>query len=103
MEISTGIEDALKIVDELPAVGLHRVVHQHLGIAHDRDRGRAQFLPHIGNERPFRPPVGSLVNLIGRGKVPRLGAPLSQSAQAAGLSKAAIFPSSRVISTGLVS
>jgi hypothetical protein len=56
---------------------LHRFVHQHLGIAHDSDRGRTQFLPHIGNECPLRSPVGSLVNLIGRGKVPRLGAPAS--------------------------
>ena len=46
MENPTGIEDALKIVGEFPAVGLHRVVHQYLGVAHDSDRGRAQFLPH---------------------------------------------------------
>ncbi len=72
MESPAGIEDALKIVDELPAVGLHRVVHQHLGIAHDGDRGRAQFLPHVGNERPLRSPVGSLVDLIGRGTASRL-------------------------------
>ena len=104
MEIPAGIEDALKIVGELPAVGLHRVVHQHLGIAHDGRRRRAQFLPHVGNERPLRSPVGSLVNLIGRGTTPVQRAAPSLSAQAAlGTSKAAILPSRRDISTGLVS
>ena len=61
MQMPAGIEDALKIVDGLPAVSLHRVIHQNLGVAHDGDRGRAQFLPHIGNERPFHSPIGALV------------------------------------------
>ena len=105
MEIPAGIEDALKIVGELPAVGLHRVVHQHLGIAHDRDRGRAQFLPHVGNERPLGSPVGSLVNLIGRGTVspPRRAGIVAVAQAALVLRRAAILPSRRVISTGLVS
>src|SRR3984893_18831370 len=67
MENPTGIEDALEIVGELPAVRLHRVVHQHLGIPHDGDRRRAQFLPHVGNERPLSSPVGPLVSLSSRG------------------------------------
>ncbi len=67
MEVPTGIEDTLKIVDGLRAVGLHRVVHQHLGIAHDCDRGRAQLLPHIGNERPLCSAVDTLLGEIGRG------------------------------------
>ena len=102
MEIPAGIEDALKIVDGLPAVGLHRVVHQHLGIAHDGHRRRAQFLPHVGNERPLCSPVSSLVNLISRGTLP--SQPALRFAQAALVtSKAAILPSRRDISTGLVS
>ena len=70
MEISACIENTLKIVDGRSAASLHRVIHQHLGIAHDGDRGRAQFLPHVGNERPLRPMAGPLVNLIGRGTAP---------------------------------
>jgi hypothetical protein len=35
MESPTGIEDTLEIVDELPAALQHRVVYQHLGIAHN--------------------------------------------------------------------
>ena len=41
MQIAAGVKDALKIVGGLIAVALHRVVHQHLGIAQNRDRGRA--------------------------------------------------------------
>ena len=70
MEIPAGIEDALKIVGDLPAARLHRVVHQHFRIAHDRDCGRAQFLPYVGNECPFGSPVGALVNLIVRDTTP---------------------------------
>jgi hypothetical protein len=61
VEVPTGIDDTLEIVGDLHATCLHRVVHQHLGIAHDGRSRRAQFLPHIGNERPLRSPVGSLV------------------------------------------
>ena len=61
MERPTGIEDALRIVGELLAVRLHRVVHQHLGIAHDGRCRRAQFLRHVGDERPFRSGIGPLV------------------------------------------
>jgi hypothetical protein len=61
MEIPAGIEDALEIVDGLPAIGLHRVVYQHLGVAQDGHRGRAQFLPHVGNERPRSSLVGTMV------------------------------------------
>ena len=104
MQVAAGVEDALKIVGELSAAGLHRVVHQHLGIAHDGDRRRAQFLPHISNERPLRPPVGPLVDLFGRGTIPQPDAPSWRIAQAALVaSKAAILPSRREISTGLVS
>jgi hypothetical protein len=62
MEAPTGIEDTLEIVGELPAAPQHRVVYQHLGIAHDGRRRRAQFLPHVGNERPLRSAVGFLVS-----------------------------------------
>jgi hypothetical protein len=41
MEAPTGIEDTLEIVGELPAAPQHRVVYQHLGIAHDGRRRRA--------------------------------------------------------------
>ncbi len=105
MESPTGVEDALEIVGSLCAVRLHRVVHQHLGIAHDGRRRRAQFLPHVGNERPFRSPVGPVLSQISRGTTSRPDAPApSLSAQPAlGASKAAILPSRREISTGLVS
>ena len=105
MEIPAGIEDALKIVGDLLAARLRRVVHQHFRIAHDRDCGRAQFLPYVGNECLFGSPVGSLVNLIVRDATPRPNATApSLSAQAALVaSKAAILPSRRSISTGLVS
>jgi|ERR1700730_13328023 hypothetical protein len=102
MEIPAGIEDALKVVDELPAVGLHRVVHQHLCIAHDGRRRCAQFLPHVGNERPLCSPIRSLVKLISRGSTPEPAPSLSVQ-PALGTSKAAILPSRRDISTGLVS
>src|SRR5664280_2690842 len=107
VESPAGIENSLEIIDPRRAVRLHRVVHQHLGIAHDGDRGRAQFLPHVGNERPLRSPVGSLFNLIGRGTISpprRIASSLPKSTQAAlVLSRATILPSRRVISTGLVS
>jgi hypothetical protein len=67
MESPTGIKDALKIVGELAAVGSRRVVHQYLGIAHHSDCGRAQFLPHVGNERALRPPIDFKVKQFSRG------------------------------------
>jgi len=38
MKISTGVENTLKIVDELFTAGMNRVVHQHFSVAHDGDR-----------------------------------------------------------------
>jgi hypothetical protein len=70
MEIPTGVENALKIVDELIAAGLNRVVHQHFGIAHDGDCGCTQFLPDVGNKCTLGSSIGWLVNSIGRGTVP---------------------------------
>jgi hypothetical protein len=75
MQIPAGIEDVLKIAGEMLTARLHRIVHQHLGIAHNSDCGRAQLLPDVGNERPLSSPVGSLVDLIGRGAASRFGAP----------------------------
>ena len=102
MESPTGIEDALEILRELLAARLHRVVHQHLGIAHDGCSRRAQFLPHVGNEHALRSPVGTLVNSIRHLTVSTHGA-VAVAQVTLGLSKAAILPTRREISTGLVS
>ena len=105
MESPTGIEDSPEIIGSLRAVRFHCVVHQYLGIAHDGRCWRAQFLPHIGNERPLRSAVGPLLCQISRDTTSPSKAPSrSPSAQpAVDLSKAAILPSRRDISTGLVS
>jgi hypothetical protein len=104
MEAATGIEDTLEVLGELPAAP-SRVVYQHLGIAHDGRRRRAQFLPYVGNEGPLRSAVGHLVSWISRGTISLFnGLTLLLSAQATlGKSKASILPSRRGHSTGLVS
>ena len=60
VERLAGVEDALQVANRLCAPGTHCVLHQHLGIADDRRHRGAQFLPHIGDERPLGAP-GSLV------------------------------------------
>jgi hypothetical protein len=60
IESATGIEDSPEIVGSLRAVCLQRIFHQHLGMAHDGRRRRAQFLPHEGNERPLGSPIGTV-------------------------------------------
>ena len=107
LRVLARAENTLKVVGCLLAARLGRVVHQHLGIAQNGRRRCAQFLSHIGNERPLGSLVGPgpVIKLISRGTISlRHRTVQSLSAQAAvGLSKAAIFPSRRAISTGLVS
>jgi len=88
IERLAGVEDALEVTHGRAALGTLGVLHQHLGIAHDRRYRRAQFLPHVGNQRALGTAAG-----VGSGYVAR--DTLS--------SKATILPSSRGSSTGLVS
>src|SRR6266550_7711866 len=100
MESPTGIEDTLEVVGKLPAAPQHRVVYQHLGIAHDGRRRRTQFLLHVGNERPLRSAVGPLLGQISRDTTsPSKTRSRSPGGQpAVDLSRAAILPSRRDIS-----
>src|ERR1700730_11490492 len=100
MQRPTGIEDALEIGDELPALRRRAIVHQHFGIAHDGRRRRAQFLAHIGNKRPLRSAVDTLVGLISRSTASRFNAraPMASAQATFATSKAAILPSRRDIS-----
>jgi hypothetical protein len=75
MESATGIEDALEIIGELHTACLHRVVHQHFGIAQDGHHRCAQFLPNVGNERPLRSAVGTIVSEISRSPISLFNAP----------------------------
>jgi hypothetical protein len=75
MESPTGIEDALEISGELHTACLHRVIHQHLGIAQDGHRRCAQFLPNVGNKRPLRSAFGAKVSEISRSPTSLFHAP----------------------------
>jgi hypothetical protein len=66
LERVAGIENALEIVNSLQGSRCYGIVHQHLGVAHDGIRRRAQFLPNIGDNRPLRSPRSPLVNQINR-------------------------------------